>query len=166
MAAYKKLSGQRYHERKYSRLWLAGDHLFLATATGYTEEYRRFYFADIQAMFIRKTRDGAFINCMLGAIALVFIVLGIVLSEALLICLPFAGMCLVVAGINTVLSPTCSVEVQTAVATHPLPPLRRLRNSRRIIARLTSIITAAQGETTPEQLATITTAPPSPAALS
>jgi hypothetical protein len=165
MAAYKKLSSQRHHGSNYSRLWLAEDHVLLVTTTGYTEEYRRFFFADIQAVFIRKTKAGTVANWALVCIAIVLAVLGIFVSEAFILCVVVAGFCLLFAGFNALLGPTCLVEIQTAVARQELPPLHRLRPSKKIVARLLPLVTAAQGETTPEQLATITAVAASPAGL-
>jgi len=165
MAAYKKLSGPRQHERKYSRLWLADDHLLLATTTGYTEEYRRFYFSDIQAIFVRQTGEGAGQNWTLTAIAIVLLTLGIFVSGAMIICASLAGVCLMVAAFNAFFGPTCIVEIQTAVSTQRLPPLRQLRASNRIIAQLVLLIRAAQGETTPEQIVMITAPTAHPAEI-
>src|SRR5438270_8932541 len=38
-----------------SSLWLGKDHLLCIDSSGYTENYKRFYFRDIQALVIRKT---------------------------------------------------------------------------------------------------------------
>src|SRR4029078_13353826 len=38
-----------------SSLWLGKDHLLCIDTNGYTENYKRFYFRDIQAFVIRKT---------------------------------------------------------------------------------------------------------------
>ena len=166
MAAYKKLSGQRYHERKYSCLWLADDHLLLATTTGYTEEYRRFYFSEIQAIFIRKNSAGRVGNWILVSAVVILIGMGIIfwkdlISLAFLVALP-----LVLLTFTAFFGSNCTVEIQTAVSTQLLPPLNRLRASRKIIAQLVPLITAAQGETTPEQLATVTASPEGSAATS
>jgi hypothetical protein len=60
-------------------------------------------------------------------------------------------------AINAALGPTCSLQVQTAIARHPLPPLNRLRRARKVLARIRPLIVAAQGELSPAQLAEITT---------
>src|SRR5438045_8577020 len=52
-----------------SSLWLGKDHLLSIESTGYTENYKRLYFRDIQGICIRKTELGKIWN-------LVFTVLG------------------------------------------------------------------------------------------
>jgi hypothetical protein len=156
MAAYKKLTRQRPYDRKYSRLWLADDHLLLATTTGYTEEYRRFYFADIQAIFIRKTNAGAVGNWILVSVVVILIGMGIIFRKDLIFVAFLVALPLVLLTVTALFGSNCTVEIQTAVSTQLLTPLTRLRASKKIIAQLVPLITAAQGETTPEQLATIT----------
>ena len=75
-----------------------------------------------------------------------------------------AAICLVTVIINALLGPTCSVLIKTAIATHPLQPLHRVRSTRKVIDRLLTLIRDAQGEVTPEQLAAVTAAIPEPAA--
>jgi hypothetical protein len=139
--------------------------LLLATTTGYTEEYRRFYFADIQAIFVRQTGEGAVQNWTLLAIAIVLLALGVFVSAEIILCTLLGGVGLMVAAFNAFFGPTCMVEIQTAVSTQHLPPLRRLRASNRIIAQLVLLIRAAQGETTPEQIVMITVPPAHPAEI-
>src|SRR5688572_16565337 len=100
MVSYKKLSRQRRNASGYSRLWLADDHVLLVTTSGYSEEYRRFFFSDIQALIIRKTRAGAGWNWGFGSMAVFFIALGFIFSEGLIICLVFAASFAGLAGIN------------------------------------------------------------------
>ncbi|HZR47537.1 MAG TPA: hypothetical protein VFA47_12570, partial [Candidatus Manganitrophaceae bacterium] len=52
-------------------LWEGKDHLLCLYRTGYTEEYKRFYYRDIQAFITRKTARGSAWN----GIALLFIIL-------------------------------------------------------------------------------------------
>jgi hypothetical protein len=161
MAAYKKLSRQRQRltAHGYSRLWLAHDHVLLVTSSGYSEEYRRFFFSDVQALFIRKTRWGAGLNWMFGGFAVLLSAMSFAVSnEGKIFLWILASLCVVAAGINAVLGPTCTVNIQTAIARHPLEPLQRLRAARKVIARILPVISAAQGEVSSDQLATITRA--------
>ena len=49
-----------------SNLWLGKDHLLLVESNGYSERYKRFYFKDIQALIIRKTKVGIIRAVVLG----------------------------------------------------------------------------------------------------
>ena len=51
------LDGDKWYatSRAMCTVWLGRDHLLLVSRAGYTENYKRFYFRDIQAIIIRKT---------------------------------------------------------------------------------------------------------------
>ena len=160
MATYKKLPGQSRGVVGYSHLWLGEDHLLLVTSSGYSEDYRRFFFSDIQAFILSKTRHGAVINWASGGLAVLFGALGFAAPDAGALALWIVALiCGVTVGINAALGPTCSLQVQTAIARHPLSPLNRLRRARKVLARIRPLIVAAQGEVLAEQLTEITPAP-------
>lgn len=164
MTSYKKLSRYRRSAAGYSCLWLGDDHVLLVTSSGYSEEYRRFYFSDIQALTIQKTNGFAVVNWILGGSAIFFAALIFTVPLAGAIVLgTFAGICALAVAVHSVLGPTCAVQVRTAIAAHPLEPLGRLRQCQKAFARLVPLIQQAQGELTPEQLAEITA--PSPPAI-
>ncbi len=136
-----------------SRLWLGQDHLLCIESQWYTENYRRFYFRDIQAVIIRKTISGKIINLVLGLLALLallpafgntggwqtfWIIWGGVFSFFLLL--------------NTFAGPTCVCHMRTAVQTEELPSLRRLRRARKVLARVRPLIAEAQGQLSPEEI--------------
>ncbi len=50
-----RYGGFRLFSRAICTLWMGADHLLLVDRTGYTESYKRFYFADIQAIVVRRT---------------------------------------------------------------------------------------------------------------
>ena len=50
MTSYRKLPGRRRGFLFGSSVWLADDHLLLVKSARFREEYRRFYFRDIQAI--------------------------------------------------------------------------------------------------------------------
>jgi hypothetical protein len=145
-----------------SRLWLGKDHLLATDAQWYTEEYKRFYFRDIQAVIIRKTDTGKVINAIFGALTLLTLIAAVTTSDGFSIfwwCV--AGFFGLVVLINTIFGPTCFTHIRTAVQSEELPSLRRLRRANKVLARLRPLITAAQGELPPrtEQVAR-TDAPP------
>ena len=158
MATYKKLPGQSRGVAGYSHVWLGDDHLLLVTSSGYSEEYRRFFFSDIQAFTISKTPRGAIVNGVFGGLTILFGALGFATpNPGALFLWVVALICGMTVAINAALGPTCSLQVQTAIARHPLPPLNRLRRARKVLARIQPLIVAAQGELLPEQIAEITT---------
>ena len=139
-------------------LWLARDHLLSIRSNRFIEEYKRFYFRDIQALTIRKTRRRQLWNAVLSLLLLVW--LGLFMSQ-----MPQSGLSsdlwpwfvlLALAGvpllINNLRGPTCTCYIRTAVQVEELPSLNRLRKVHKIEQRIRPLIAAAQGELTPEQL--------------
>jgi hypothetical protein len=129
------------------------------TSSSYSEEYRRFFFSDIQAFIVRKTNRGAIVSWCCAGFAVLFGALGfVVVSPGALFLWTIAAITALSATVNAMFGATCSVDVQTPVARHPLAPLNRLRAAKTIFARIIPLLTAAQGELTGEQLAEITAA--------
>ena len=54
---YKRIGGRGSRRRQFftrNTLWLGADHLLQGEHTGYTEEYKRFYFRDIQGITVKR----------------------------------------------------------------------------------------------------------------
>jgi len=155
-----------------SSLWLGKDHLLGIDSTGYAEEYKRFYFRDIQAFTLAETKRRAIWNWILGVplvgcvgawgIDLLSnsgmssggIVAGIVVT--LLFAVPLV--------LNNFYGPTCTCHLRTAVQTELLPSLNRLRRAREILNRIRPLIEEAQGRLSPEEIAANLTNPIAPSA--
>ena len=156
-------------------LWLGKDHLLYVETNGYTENYKRFYFRDIQAFTICRTNGRSVSNCVLGAIAGLLLLVGLTTqSTGGIIGFGIAAIVagLIPIGINTALGPTCLCQLRTAVQTEHLP-IARVHGARKILERIRPMIAAAQGQLAPEEiparmqaLATSLTAPaPEPARI-
>ena len=138
-------AGMRY------RLWLGSDHLLCVSGPGYSEEYRRFYYRDIQAIITRRTASGEVLSVVFASlaaiVAAVFIPIGMRESEpafvvgGLLFGLFFVGLL-----VNLALGPTCTCHLQTAVHRETLRSLHRMRTARKAINLMRSLIERAQGE--------------------
>ncbi len=141
------------------RLWLAADHLLAVDYTIASEEYRRFYFRDIEAFIVRRTAQRQVWNWILLALLLLtagpFFVAwrsegsgGFLITT--LIFAAFWSICLLV---NTLRGPTCQTHIRTAVQLEQLPSLSRLPVARRVLRLLQPLIIEAQGAATSEELA-------------
>jgi hypothetical protein len=135
-----------------SSFWLGQDHLLIVEVSNYVENYRRFYFQDVQAVIIQETRTRLWLSIGLALGALFLVVLFILqqwgLDSPNLIA---AGIFLGLAGLTGVLlllnfagGPSCAVKVQTAVQTQRLPNLRRRRKAAKLLEALEPLIVAAQ----------------------
>ena len=151
---YIRLPGRRYLSLSFTRnsLWLGHDHLLHVTNRGYTEEYKRFDYRDIQAIFIRDTSTGGVIQAIFGSITILNLVslsLGrFVWSWDAVALIPLAvssafwGLCFLA---NLAAGPTCACHLRTAVQFESLPSLFRTRKARKAITLLRARIEAAQG---------------------
>jgi hypothetical protein len=139
-------------------LWLGPDHLLCVESTGYWEDYKRFYFRDIQAIVVQETKRRTVWNAVL-TVPMVFCAVGLMttltsrnpnfavdITWAVLSVLFIVPLVL-----NNVLGPTCATRLQTAVQTEGLSSLCRLRHTRRILERLQPLIATAQGSEIPPQ---------------
>jgi hypothetical protein len=133
-----------------SSLWQAPDHLLLVKNRGYAEEYKRFYYGDIQAIVLRRTNFANLISGILAVFAAFPVLLflaGIVRhwgKAALIAWGTIAGFLLLLIVINLLKGPTCRVEIQTAVQKEKLTSLSRLATAHKTIARILPAIEAAQ----------------------
>lgn len=160
--AYKKLPGKGLRTqglfsvtRGYSSLWLGENHLLqVDSLSGYVEEYKRFYFRDIQAIIVRKTRKGFAWNMIFGALALLFFFIGIGVTNNVgsAILYSLAGIFVLLLFINTARGPTSSGHLKTAVQIEQLPSFNRLRNARKSVALLRPLLEQAQGTLLAEEL--------------
>lgn len=142
--------------RTNCRLWLGDDHLLqVESAGGYSESYKRFYFRDIQVIYLQKTNSWLMANLVLGLATGAFLLWTLMVKDhagviALGIVTGCFGLLLLV---NALRGPTCACHLQTAVHGEELPSLRRRRNTEKVLARIKPLIEAAQGSATAETLA-------------
>lgn len=148
-------------------LWLAADHLLSIDSGHFIENYRRFYFRDIQAITIEKTKTWTIWNYILGVAVFITLVSAIVDlpkgpssqwsgtdGVAAIIFGGFATLFGIFLVIHLLLGPTCKCYLRTAVQIEEFPSLRRLRKTRKILERIRPLITAAQdGELSPQTIA-------------
>jgi hypothetical protein len=153
---YKRLSGRgnslRVTNTPFARfsLWLGEDHVLQSCSYGYSEEYRRFYFRDIQAIVLRKTLVWTVVNvvCIIVVClsALSWFAGDVGLKTFGAICgIPF----LLFLVFNLLLGPTCECRLLTAVQTEPLPSLSRMRSARKAIGTILPLIERTQGKFQP-----------------
>jgi len=144
---YKRLPGKKknFLVGKYN-LWLAADHvLYIYARFGY-EDYKRFYFADIQAITVQKTLGGWVLNLVFGLLGAFF---GFSLLWADGLAKIFPGIMTVALFLGVILNwlrgPTCKTILKTAVQTETLHSLHRLRTALKVMDRLKNLIHRVQG---------------------
>jgi hypothetical protein len=128
------------------RLWLAEDHLLLVASTAIGERYKRFYFADIQSIVLRKTVGWIIVAVVCLVTAAIFVLIALINTEVAVRATFYglAGVFVILGAIQFALGPTCASQIRTAVQTEDLPCLKRVRTARKILARIRPRIEAAQ----------------------
>ncbi len=145
---YRRLPGSyRTLLRKWT-LWIAADHVLLIQSSHVAEQYKRFYFRDIQAIEIAR-RDGVS-NRPGGRIAVLAILLLLVglnlvgLSYRSTFGFGFSAVLLAGYVAWWLRRPDCACQIQTATRTEPIPPLCRYSSAMEVVSELRSKIEAAQ----------------------
>jgi hypothetical protein len=157
-------------------LWLGPDHLMNVERAWMNEEYKRFYFRDIQAITIQGTDGAAIWNWIFGSLAAASAGLfGFlawrsdtpVAQKAWLITGGIiSAVCLVRLLLNWLRGPTCICRLRTAVQTVELPSLGRTKAARQALARLEPLLAQTQGLLSAEAIGRLVSGPaetPAPA---
>jgi hypothetical protein len=151
---YNKLPGTKkgFLIGKYT-LWQGAGHLLHVYSRVGVEDYKRFYFNDIQAIITRKTMTGKVQNVVLGFLLLLF-TLPAILNDGgwSVFWAVLGGVLLVLLLINLYRGPTCETKLLTAVQTEKLQSLHRLKNAVKVMDRLRSYIQSVQGILSREDL--------------
>ena len=139
-------------------LWLGPDHLLCVDTNGYTETYKRFYFRDIQAITIQESARRNVWNTILvlpAVVCLVFLFVNLFHANKLAVTIVwsiFTTLFVVPFVINNFRGATCACQLRTAVQIEELPPLCRVRKTRRVLEKIRPLIVAAQGGELPAEV--------------
>lgn len=126
------------------RLWLGPDHALLVRSSVISQDYRRFYFADIEAIVIAEIESASrFYGMVLSIMAGVF-TLGLAVSGYTAWAVFCALVCIVL-SVFTWTRPLVRCSLKTRVGTQPLPCLKQLQAARRVAAILQAEIQKVQG---------------------
>ena len=114
------------------------------------EDYKRYYFDDIQAIITRKTGTGRIQNIVIGALSGLFCLFAVTSGGGWSIFhATIAAAILLILLINALKGPTCETVLLTAVQTEKLYSLHRLKTTQPVMNRLRSIIERRQGRINP-----------------
>ena len=143
----------------FSSLWLGKDHLLSVNSNGYSEEYKRFYFCDIQALTLVACRRRIIWNWVLGVLTVICVAgwsfglhSSFVDAAGLIWAMIVTSIFALPLFINNLLGRTCTCHLRTAVQTEELPSLSRVRRVRAVLKRIRPLIVAAQGQIAPEEI--------------
>ena len=151
---YHKLPGLKkgFFIGKYT-LWQGTDHLLHIFSRFGIEDYKRYYFNDIQAIITRKTLVGKVQNIILGCLLLLFGLPALALDGGWSIFFSAGtSFVFILLLINLLRGPTCETRLMTAVQTEKLQSLHRLKTTFKVMDRIGLHIQQAQGTVSREDL--------------
>jgi hypothetical protein len=157
---YQRLPGRKSGLLRRDTLWLGPDHLLYVRSSRFTEDYRRFYFSDIQAMVLqqRPTGNRKVVDWVAIGLA-VLIVAALLLTDH-----PVWGVLLAIIVVpytwHALRREDCKAWVQTAVGTAELPSLCRTRSATKALAIIDEKIRSAQPAMPEEELSRALETPP------
>jgi hypothetical protein len=143
---YRKLPGRRRGFVVSASLWAGADHLLSVRSARFQEQYKRFYFRDIQAIVITKVPRFVVPKRALAA-ALLVIAVWILSARAA----PLGGWlwlllaALTAAWIYISVAQSCTCRLYTAVSREDLPSLYRMWTARKALAEMERRIAEVQG---------------------
>jgi len=152
---YRRLTGKKKGFLVgYHNLWQGSDHLLQIYSRLGVEDYKRFYFNDIQAIITRQTDTGKIQNFVVGVLTGLFGLFAVTSGGGWSVFNGIiAGVMLLVLIINVFKGPTCETYLLTAVQTEKLHSLHRLKTTQPLMNRLRSLIEQVQDRINPEILA-------------
>jgi hypothetical protein len=148
---YRRLPGRRRGFLYPSSVWAGADHLLLVRGSRFREEYKRFYYRDVQAIAVARaprfhfsTRSGLIAYLILIAWLVSFLRGHLGAGSAMAW---FAPVALALAGVWVYVSAaqSCRCRIYTAVSGDELPSLYRLWTARKFLAEVEPLIAQTQG---------------------
>ncbi len=128
-----------------TKLYLGTDHLLLIEQLILIERYKRFYFRDVQVITATQSVRWIVFGALWGFLALLAALFFFVHNPAAVLVGTFFTALFGFAFLhNMVLGPTCIVRLRTAVQTHRVAPLERIRDFRKGMEIIEPLIRNAQ----------------------
>lgn len=143
---YTRVAPLRSHLGGYSSLWVAQDHVLAVTSSGYTDNYKRFYFRDIQGILVEDSDRSFYIkisfSLLLAALLIICVLSGATWSSYLFWTL-ILGTPIVM---DIVKGPTCKVFLVTQVQSVRLKAISRRARLEKFLQAVQPLIEAAQAD--------------------
>ncbi len=143
---YNRLPGKKRGLLGYNTLWLGPDHMLAVVDRTFAEDYKRFYYRDIQAVTIRKIESFKIVATIIAAVSSLLVLFTFFFKEPWSI---FFGVMSGVFffGLIMYLIAGASYEcyIKTAVQIEKLPSIFRLKTYEKVMNLLRPMIEEAQG---------------------
>jgi hypothetical protein len=143
-ATYWKLPGTGRKLLRKATLWLSSDHILAVDSHRFTEEYKRYYFKDIQAIIVTQiaaTTDRTIDLAVIIVLVFLALVAWRIESRGTAI---VTGLLLIGYMIHKSLGPMCACHLITAVSSDKLPSLNRVRTAQKALRIIQPLVEQAQ----------------------
>lgn len=149
---YRQLPGKRRGFFYVSSVWAGPDHLLLVRGSRFREQYKRFYYRDVQAIAVARaprfhisTRSGLIAYIVLLACFISIVrgyngPVGYALTGLGLVTLGLAGVWVYVSAAQS-----CRCRIYTAVSADELPSVYRIWTARKFLTAVEPLIAQTQG---------------------
>ena len=130
-------------------LWLGPDHLLKVERSTSRETYKRFFYRDIQSIFVEQSPRLRSLTALNGLIVFLVLILVALISQVsrggAIFCGGFAVPFVIGLMMNLALGPTCEAVLVTAVGRERLSSLSRLSRTVVAVQQITVEVERAQG---------------------
>jgi len=146
---YKRLPGRKRKFVGKDTIWAGADHMLLVESTGMSEDYKRFYYKDIQSISITRTKTEIIKNSFISVLALLFFLMAssfLKSEEGLSIFLfIISSVFFLFLIINLIQGASCICWITTAVQRIKLKPVNRCRQAVKMMTIIGPRIEQVQG---------------------
>jgi hypothetical protein len=123
------------------------DHLLHIASGVFIEEYKHFYFRDIQSLMVHQSKSWIVVNIVLAVLVAGLIFLTVASGDLVrTIAGIIAFVMLVILVVNFIRGPGCVCYIQTAVQKQKLRSISRIKKAQQIMDSLKPIILRSQQE--------------------
>lgn len=151
---YSKLSGRAGSLMAHHQIWQGSDHLLVVKMVGCVEEYKRFYFNDIQAFMVVRSANYLAWALLLPFISIFVFAIATTTGDGR----PFVnglGIVLIILWlIHLLRGMTCKCWIQTGINKERLMMFKRVRGANKFWSRIKPDLVAVQGEFSVEDMET------------
>ncbi len=113
----------------------------------FVEDYKRFYFRDIQSLMIHKTNSWKVWNIVLACLGALFLVMAVFSAgTGAIVAGIMAGLLSSILVFNIIKGPTCATHIQTAVQKEKLHCMVRINKAQNVMDSVKPLILGVQRE--------------------
>lgn len=142
---YRKLAGSGFSVSLRHSLWQGPDHLLWVESAVVQEQYRRFYFQDIEAVVLERTGRRTVWTTVLGILLLPFAAVALFADGVAYFSIFITAILAVLLAIQWLKGPGCKVYLQTAVQRYRLSNLVRMPKALKVMDQIRTSTETVQG---------------------